>query len=269
MSCQRCHLFFGDPICSICKTLLRIGDLTKGLQVFHEREALHALRECAGALGDLVDQDRLSALVAAQSGLPSSSAPGTAIPDEPAGPDPGKTKEDVKGAEEKPKDKEKQKAKDKKKKGKSKDKAAKKEKQSKGSKEAEEKEDDKETGERVEPEVTPSTAAIAPGGDRTGSRPVSDREVEERPEEHGLARIPVRGSAGRHFNDGARIRENSGARRPPEPDHSPPGHRGGHRGATREERPRSRREEEGPRWRGYKHFLRGRDHWPGLKRRRK
>ena len=56
MVCSRCGTFEGDP-CSICRTLSRIDSLItlSKLAPHQEVPALQALRDCAGALADLVE----------------------------------------------------------------------------------------------------------------------------------------------------------------------------------------------------------------------
>lgn len=279
MSCTRCRQFFGIPPCPICKTVLRIGDLSKHLDVHHERQALGALRDCAGTLSDLVEDQGFRDVAAARRGLPSGSVPGPAIPEVPRGSNPEKPAEPNTPKEEADKPEEtveEKKPKEKKKKARAKEKDTKKDKPKKSKEppeeanEAEEPKGSEEAAPAV-PEESALPAASSSKSDRRGPREVPTREdVEARPEDHGLAKIEVRGSLQRHFNEGVTIRTRPGSERPPEPDHSPPRRDRDRHHDGREGRPeRSRSGDRQGRWRGYKHFLRGREHWQSIKKKKR
>eukprot|EP00438_Fugacium_kawagutii_P003591 Skav221599 [mRNA] locus=scaffold1698:511944:512741:+ [translate_table: standard] len=265
MGCERCRTFFGDPLCSCCLTIKRIADLGKRLAFHQERVALQLLRDCAGGLADLAERAVLDPLAAANLGSPAGAVPGPAIPEVPAGLIPekeDKTPLEKKPSEEKPKKESGRPKEKKKKKSKTKEGENSEEKSKKRSRE----EPARSTREEEEIE---EEEAKSPEREQ-GPRLVTRAEVEERPEDHGLTRIAVRGSAGKHFDHGVRFPEDGGRLRPPEPEGSPPrGGRGHHGASSRGSGERSRSRERQGRWRGYKHFLRGKEHWKNIKKRRK
>lgn len=95
-----------------------------------------------------------------------------------------------------------------------------------------------------------------------------DRKVSERPKDFGLDRVGVRGTAGRHFEEGVEYRVRNPA--VPEPV-DPPSWRSGSRRHDDERRERSpvRKEEKPPKWRGFKHYNRGVDYWQRVRRQKK
>eukprot|EP00438_Fugacium_kawagutii_P001199 Skav225231 [mRNA] locus=scaffold2946:158123:158950:+ [translate_table: standard] len=275
MSCSCCHNFLpypGDSVCSVCRTAHRLLDLAKRLAPYQERVALGALRDAAGVLADLAEQ--AGAYQAAREGQASSATPGAANPEVSSGVHPGKSKTEKDKAEESSVKAEKGKTKEKKKKShaKEKDVPSKKEKKGKSEGAQEEEEEIEEEEPRSEPEGRTSTASHPDTGRvRIVERPHraeggDGREPDQ--EELGLSRLPVRGSAGRHFDSGVPWVDPN-TRRPAEPSRSPPRResRGDHGGEHRE-RVRSRSREKG-RWRGFRHYQRGKDHWKQFKKRKK
>eukprot|EP00438_Fugacium_kawagutii_P005457 Skav215026 [mRNA] locus=scaffold966:479153:485299:- [translate_table: standard] len=266
--CSHCNRFSpGDP-CHLCRTAKRIFGLVKHLHPLHEGRAIAALRDCAGILSDLAEESASLPQVAAAVGLPAPSAPGGGIPVGHTGPDPGakakssEAEKEAKGREKPPSKEEEPPKKDKKKKAKSRDKDNKKAKDKKeGNEETKSPVEKKESGseeELGEETLTADSREEAERKRREDRQEAADRGVEENPEEHGLTRIPVRGSASRHFDEGIRLRSSSNSLRPPEPDHPPRREEDrSHGGERRETRGRSRSREKSTRWKGYKHYLRG------------
>ena len=92
-----------------------------------------------------------------------------------------------------------------------------------------------------------------------------DSEVRRDPSRFGLNHVPIRGSAGRH-QYGPPIP--AGTRRPAEPAGSPPRTRPREQGSLPERGHRSYRPQESKakKWRGYSHYQRGVDYWKRRKR---
>lgn len=224
---------------------------------------LEAIRNTAGFLLDLAESNAGGALPE-RSGVPTAPECSEAL--EKGANEEAKTKEDPakeKGAEEsdkeevpkvkkekkrkKPKRDEKERGKkDKEKKEEDREKKAKRPKKEASSprveENREEEEDDKEEAEAAEPSSSGITLQEA-----------VDRRVREHPKEYFLGSLPVRGSAGSHFE--RQSSKGSSSDRPPEPVH-PPRHNDGRKG-PKAERPRSRSRRRGTK--GRWHQQRGRE----------
>ena len=231
--CPHCHLFSGVPTCAACKTYFRVGSLLKegGLSRFQETAVLTALRNCAGALSDLTE-------VSVGSPFGGVGASGSAKTKEPEiGPNPlneepekeEKVEEEEKSPEEEKSSKEEKKSKKNKASEGKKVKVTKKERKKAAAKERERRAKRKSPSkERKSPVVGERTSrdrgsALESRGSREAhSEDLRDRSLprrrdrEERddrrsreedpdvqvrrdPARFGLEPIPIRGSAGRHF----------------------------------------------------------------------
>lgn len=240
------------------------------LAIYHEVAALNALRNCAGALTDLVEGSVPG---------PFGSAGGPpAAEDKPEelGRWPIPKEEEKPDTEEKPKEKRKTAATasknftDSKRKAKKKD--PKKTKRSRSRSPIEEEKDPVNRGTKKEKEKEKaSSSKRARSPSKSPPRREEEREdedtAERRREDKALPRYPVRGSVAEHFRGSI-----PGRIRPAEPLHPPPpGHHDRHHGGgDREDRRRDWAEEpeKAKKWRGFKHYNRGRDHWRSLKGRR-
>lgn len=286
MQCPHCRVFSGAPLCPSCKTYYRIGSLLQSqkLVTFQEHSVLSALRNCSGALEDLVDLGV---------GPFGPSAAGGLVP--PSGrksPEKGRWPEEKGGSHEAPptaeeeavserkpkEDDEEEKPKasshraPKKDKTKVKEKKRRKEKSRHPPKEKDrsrspagrggspEREGEELRGEALRREKAqvldkPAKVRITPAR----SAPTQE-DVARDPQGYGLESVHAKGTVGRHFE---RSRETgSGRERPPEPANSP-------RRETEDRRirrdpryhqgeePRGGREDR----RGSKHYQRGRDYW--------
>lgn len=290
MSCPQCRIFFGHP-CGVCRTAGRVVGLCKKLSPLQEGPALSALRDCAGILSDLVELAEVDPLLPAvptpvpipTSGVPRPEACDGGNPEKPAegGDKPKEDAEKEKPKEEAEKDK-KPSTKEKKKKVKVKDKESKPGKEKK-KKEAEAEEKKKEAEAEENPASSASTRRVEAGdtalsaseeeerrlqaeAEEDRQRAV-DKRVTDNPAEHGLTKVTVRGSAGKHFEEDIRVFAPAGSGGVPEPANPP--RRNTRENYDEESRRRERSRSGGPKWKGYKHFLRGRDHWTQFKKSRK
>eukprot|EP00438_Fugacium_kawagutii_P010590 Skav221627 [mRNA] locus=scaffold4037:51236:58385:+ [translate_table: standard] len=215
MSCPRCRVFFGDP-CRACRTVERIGQLLRSLATYQENLALTALRECAGNLADLGEIAASDPVLRAIQGQPAGSVPGPRVPEVRGGdiPEPSERKEADKEKDKKRetafKGKEEETGREKKKKSKTKEKESKKSKEKK--RKAEDRTEDEESQEEERPGPTGDRTLTVgrvderdPEEERREIQRRVDRHVEENPKEHGLEKVSVRGSAGRHFDSGVEV----------------------------------------------------------------
>ena len=283
--CPHCHSFNGAPTCSSCKTYLRIGGLLQSgkLSRYQEGSVLTALRNCAGALSDLVEI-----------GVPGPF--GSGVPDKEAEIGRSPLKEAEKNKEGPPKEEadeekagKKEKSKEKKPKGdkearktEKRDKRSKKKNPSKSPDKKADKEG-KERGERGPALESARSRKTLTGREKSESprdrrdreeRPRGDkrpreerveenldREVEEDPRRFELRQIPIRGSAGRRSYDGPIP---AGSRPPPEPAGSPPKEDRDSRNYGRSSGSSGHRNPD--RWKGHNHYLRGVNYWKNRKR---
>eukprot|EP00435_Cladocopium_sp_Y103_P043013 s627_g12.t1 len=285
--CPHCRVFSGSPTCAICKTYFRVGSLLQSgrLSPYQETPALGALRNCAGALADLVE------IGTAGPFGPRSTAEAEGGPlelgREPLSKEPDTSGKEKEAEEEKPATEVKaaKPAKKEKTKGKRKDKS----KKPKSRSRSKEKRKDPAIGEKAarrEGEALRSTGSRREHSederDRSRERPrregreedrrrvekrrseeerePSARDVEREPARYGLEHIPIRGSAGRHRNE---ERIPAGSRRPAEPIGAPPQRRGS-RGDDEEWRDSSGYRHPGhtpKKWKGLSHYYRGVDFW--------
>lgn len=292
-ACPHCRVFSGVPTCSVCKTYFRVGSLLQGgkLSPYQEGQALGALRNCAGALTDLVE-------VGGSGPFGSHALGDGATGVKEAGRSPEKEveakeeTEEKKAAQEEEEEAKVEPKKDKgpkkeKKKGKKKDEVPKKKSPSPkerspspatgdrgrsrasalpavGSRERHP--ESEERGSRRERDREEEELRREDKRRRTESRPPSDREVRSDPSRYGLEQIPIRGSAGRHYHSGTIP---AGHRPPPEPVGSLPRHRdgGGHHGGSRFYPGRRHPGGKPFKWKGYAHYTRGVEYWKNKKRR--
>ena len=289
--CPHCRVFSGVPTCAVCKTHFRVGSLLQGgkLNPYQEGAALGALRNCAGALADLVEVSGSGPFGtrALGDGEEDKAEVGRSpVPEKKESKEEDASQEKKKKASEEKKDSV---SKKEKRKAKKKDKASKKKSPSREkeerSRETEKKEDRgqeeplRATGSR-EPhpeerrrEVSPDnrTREAETRGEekrrRTDTGPPSEWEVRSDPGRYGSDQIPIRGTAGRHSR-GEIIP--AGRRAPPEPAGSPPRERardtshGDRRRYPGQGNPAKRT----GRWKGYSHYNRGVDYWKNRGKRR-
>lgn len=293
--CPHCTVFSGTPTCISCRTYFRIGAILQGggLAVYSEQQVISALRNCAGSLADLAE-----GAVAGPFGPGSTPPSGTKSPETgrwPIEPSEDKALKGSKEAkEEQPKnesgkssshgvakdtkrvEKEESSPKESRRKAKRRDKP--KEGKKKRTATRSEKSPGREGRSRVKLSEKASGSKEGPGeAVRKEKREVlrddepdeeRDRSEESIPEEVeeglGLSRIPARGTVGKRWEEQGIIPR--GSRAPPEPPGPPPGRRKSY-DDEEERRPksRSRSREKGPRWRGFKHYSRGVDHWKHVK----
>lgn len=271
MGCPRCHVFIGNP-CVVCRTGDRVIGLLPKLGVFQETRAVAALRECAGSLADLVEEAEAVRVSVTGTGSVVASASGGPLPEAHPGNNPEKEKEAEEREEPPRTEKEKPSTKEKKRKLKGKDKEGKRSKEKKRKTSDTEETPAPSSGSRVPARDFPLTAAENDKEDREREaeedrQRAIDKRVSEHPEEHGLARISVRGSAGKHFEEDLPVFAPPHSGKPPEPK-EPPRRReaSSHDGrGGRRDRPRSPEK----RWKGYRHYLRGREHWKQFKKDRR
>lgn len=279
MLCTNCRVFSGVPTCASCKTHSRIGSLLRSGQLvaIQEAQVLAALRNCAGAISDLIEGDL---------GPFGESQPAAGAKQRTRSPEIGawplKTSEEKKETseahheEDKPTKKEAKPGKEKAKKkpeGRKKDKRrvkpppkedrspspAGRKAPERASKRARspEKEDDEEHEREIQAKEEERSDS-----ERGGRREPSEREVRREPRKFGLEPIRARGSVGDHFQRGEDRHASSS--RPPEPRGPPP-----RRDTRPEERNRASSRRDNPRERGGRHYQRGVDYWKWVKTQKK
>ena len=265
MICTLCHTFVGSP-CAVCRTYSRIGYLigVQRLGAEQEARALQVLRDCCGAVTDLVETKIRAAppsAAANEGGNPLSEGKGPL------------TKEEEEDQEEE--DQEEKTREDKKK-----PLSVKEEVKTEKDKKKRKKKTEAEAGVEETPEKSGSAkikktkeehreGELGGGGASSGSRgPAVGEEAEElqeridsfacsNPGPFELGTLPVRGSVGRHFAESEEDRRRS--TRPAEPVGPPPG--------RHDERPRRQPsgERRGKKNKGQTHRDRGREwrrrHW--------
>jgi hypothetical protein len=281
--CPNCHIFTGIPTCAACKTYFRVGSILRSgkLCIYQEAAVVGALRNCAGALSDLIEVG-VDGPFGASGVVPDTGEVGE-IGKEPVEKAVDKEGEKSKAAvgEEKVEKKAKVPKKEKHK-SKRKEKAAKAKSPSKIREEANPDIRDKERGDRggalrssgSRATRSPGKEAESPTRNRRGERSPQrdnrkrshpstedlDREVRRDPERFELKTIPIRGTAGGRPREGTIPAHH---RRPAEPVGPPP--RDGRRedGYNRDSRGSGsgQRENKYPRWKGYSHYNRGVDYW--------
>ena len=285
--CPHCKVFSGSPTCASCKTYFRLGGILQGGQLtqYQEGAVLGALRNCVGALSDLIEVG-----VRGPFGEASPAGGPRKEPEIGATPlSPGKeTKEEEKPKEEKPKAAEKKEKKPKgpgkdKRKAKRKDKSAKARSRSRTKKDRSPETKEKEGSGRGEA-LKATGSRSAHSEDRRANSPRRREEREERrneggrresdldsearrdPSRFGLSHVPIRGSAGRQPY-GQPIP--AGSRRPAEPVGQPPRERDrtDDRGQNRDYYRDRGHDYGGKRWKGYSHYTRGVEYWQSRKRR--
>jgi len=223
MICTLCHTFVGSP-CAVCRTYSRIGYLigVQRLGAEQEARALQVLRDCCGAVTDLVETKIRAAppsAAANEGGNPLSEGKGPL------------TKEEEEDQEEKTRE------------DKKKPLSVKEEVKTEKDKKKRKKKTEAEAGVEETPEKSGSAkikktkeehreGELGGGGASSGSRGPAVGEAEElqeridsfacsNPGPFELGTLPVRGSVGRHFAESEEDRRRS--TRPAEPVGPPPG----------------------------------------------
>lgn len=274
VDCPHCHTYAGAPTCSSCKTYFRVGALLQSgkLSKYQEGSVLTALRNCAGALSDLVEigvagpfgQTVGSGNLGGEGEIGRSPLKETEKKEE------EQTKEEPKKSEKKAKVPGREG-----KKTKRKDKASKRKSRSKSQDKREERPKKKSNVERGEALEATGSERRHKEDERSRSRRSPrrreksedarregvDREVERYPARFGLERVPIRGSAGGRAHEGP-----IPARRlpPPEPRRSPQRSYWQDRDYNRGYGDGSQKDPN--RWKGYNHYLRGVNYWKGKRR---
>eukprot|EP00438_Fugacium_kawagutii_P027558 Skav207077 [mRNA] locus=scaffold1909:466964:476771:+ [translate_table: standard] len=221
-TCPHCSTFVGAPTCVACRTYFRVGAILQSgrLSAFNEAQVVSALRNCSGALSDLAEGE-----VAGPFGPGTSLKPEARAEEEGRWPiekkeEPNKEKASPRAGEKKGSDKEKgesSKAAKKESKHRAKGKEKSKEKKKRTSPSGEEEPPEAESSRGVRLEEKRDKAKVKTGEDirKEKAKPLprqdsesgeSEEEIEEEAEEEdlqglGLSRIPIRGTAAKHFDD--------------------------------------------------------------------